>query len=139
MREHYGVELNSGPWGINSRRALVGAKVAEAQGEAIGEAYHRGVLHAYWLEGRSIDDLDVLKDIAGAAGMDAEAFALALDDPQYNQAVSVDVALAYRLGIQGVPALIFDRQYYVSGWQPSNVLRDLVDQITAQQSGEHRD
>lgn len=63
-REHYGVEMHQGPFGIDSRPALIGAKFAEAQGR--GPAYHRGVMQAYWVLGRDISDIGVLAEIAAA-------------------------------------------------------------------------
>src|SRR5829696_7148127 len=38
MWDHFSIQLNIGPFGISTRKALIGAKVAAAQGEAIAEA-----------------------------------------------------------------------------------------------------
>jgi predicted DsbA family dithiol-disulfide isomerase len=126
-REYYGLTLNPGPTGISSRRALTGAKYAERQGA--GDAYHEAAFRAYWQEARSIDDVNVLREIAASAGLDADAFAAALDDPAYDAEVQADVMQAYRMGISGVPALVFERKYLVSGAQPYDVLRQVVEQI----------
>ncbi|RIK48763.1 MAG: DsbA family oxidoreductase, partial [Chloroflexi bacterium] len=53
-REQYGIELSQGPFGIDSRAALRGAKLAERAG--LGKAYHAAVFHAYWVEGEDISD-----------------------------------------------------------------------------------
>ena len=47
-RETYGVEMNPGPFGLQSRPALIGAKVAEAHGR--GAEFHARVMRAYWEE-----------------------------------------------------------------------------------------
>jgi predicted DsbA family dithiol-disulfide isomerase len=82
-RERYGLEINPGPFGINSRPALVGAHFAEAQG--VGEAYHDAVFRAYWQDAKNIEDLDVLAGLATAVGLNRDEFLAALDDPHYQQ------------------------------------------------------
>ncbi len=130
-REQYGLELNQGPWGINSRPALVGAKYAEAQG--VGPAYHDAVMRTYWLEAQSIEDVEVLAQIAVASGMERDAFLAALTDPVLEQEVLNDVAWAHTNGINGVPALVFQEKYLVSGAQPYEVLTRVVEQIRAEE------
>ncbi len=133
-KEQYGLDLNQGPWGIDSRPALIGAKYAEAQG--LGPAYHDGVLHAYWHEAKNIGETDVLVTIAEAAGLEREAFLAALADPVWEEAVLGDVATAHSYGINGVPALVFQDKYLVSGAQPYDVLIQVVEQIRAEGSEE---
>jgi predicted DsbA family dithiol-disulfide isomerase len=130
-REQYGLELNQGPWGINSRPALIGAKYAEAQG--VGPAYHDAIMRAYWLEAQSIEDREVLAQIAIASGLDRDAFLAALTDPALEQEVLNDIAWAHNNGISGVPALVFQEKYLVSGAQPYDVLTRVVDQIRAEE------
>jgi len=130
-RETYGLELNQGPWGINSRPALIGAKYAEVQG--VGPAYHDAVMRAYWLEAQSIEDLGVLAAIAVAIGLDRDTFLAALDDVELEQAVLNDIAWAHTNGINGVPALVFQDKYLVSGAQPYAVLTRIIEQIQAEE------
>lgn len=125
-REHYGVEINSGPMGINSRPALIGEKYAQAQG--LGSAYHDAVMKAYWQEAKSIDDLQLLQEIAVGVGLDGAQFRAALTQPEYVAAVDVDIALAREYGLDAVPALIFGEKYLVMGAQPYEVLKRAVEQ-----------
>ncbi len=126
-RERYGIEINSGPFGISSRDALIGAKFADAQG--MGEAYHDATFRAYWQDARDISDRTVLREIAESVGLDGEAFAAALDEPAYDEEVQMDVDQAGLLGLTGVPALIFAKKYLVSGAQPYEVLVNVVEQV----------
>ena len=126
-REQYGLEVHSGPFGIDSRLALIADKYAESQGK--GETFHKAVMNAYWQEALGIDDLNVLKEIAGNVGLNVEQFETALKDPQFNAEVSADVELAHEYGLQGVPALIFAEKYLVSGAQPYDTLRRVVDKV----------
>ena len=129
-RDSYGVEMNPGPFGNDSRPALVGAKYAEAQGR--GAAYHDRIMRAYWDEAQKIDDQRVLVQLAAETGLDDEAFAAALHDPAYSRQVDADITLAIRYGLNGVPALVLENKYLVSGAQPADVLRRVIDQIVAE-------
>lgn len=126
-RERYGRKLNAGPFGINSRLALVGEKVAEQEGK--GESFHDGVMAAYWADGRDISDREVLAEVASASGLERDAFLAALDHPFYDRMVQDDIDAARRYGLNSVPALVFDNKYLVSGAQPVEVLRQVVARI----------
>jgi predicted DsbA family dithiol-disulfide isomerase len=129
-REHYGLELDSGPFGINSRKALIGAKFAEAQG--VGDRYHDMVFRAYWQHARSVAESEVLREIAVSVGLNADEFSAALNDPAYESLVLADEEQAMSIGLQGVPALIFAGRYLVSGAQPYDVLVRVTEDVRAQ-------
>ncbi|MCC6458431.1 MAG: DsbA family oxidoreductase [Caldilineaceae bacterium] len=129
-REQYGLELNQGPFGIDSRPALVGAKFAEAQG--VGKAYHHALMYAYWIHAMDIGDRSVLGDLAVSVGLEREAYLAALDDPQYDEQVQLDVDQARQYGLNGVPALVFDNRYLISGAQPYPVLVQATEQVLAE-------
>ncbi len=126
-RERYNLEMNPGPFGIDSRPALIGEKYAEEQG--CGAAFHDAVMVAYWRDGLDISDRTVLADVATQAGLDRGDFLAALDDPTYDRQVQADVDTAQTYGLNGVPALVFDDKYLVSGAQPADVLIRVVNQI----------
>lgn len=126
-RDVYGLEMNPGPFGFDSRPALAGAKYAEEAGH--GPAYHAAIMRAYWQEARDIADPTVLTDLAVSVGLNGGAFSAAVNDPRYLQAVADDVQTAREYGLNGVPALIFDNQYLVSGAQPLETLRDVVEKV----------
>ena len=126
-REQYGLELNRGPMGISSRAALIGAKFAEDQGK--GPQYQEAIFRAYWQRANNIGDEEVLVGIAQATGLERDAFLAALKDDQYEDQVEADVEQAYSYGLTGVPALIFGNRYLVSGAQPYEVLRQVVEKV----------
>ena len=125
--DEYGLELHVGPFGINSRPALVLEKYAEEQGK--GLEFHAAVMKAYWQEARSIDDPVVLQEIAEQVGLDTANFAAILANPEYDEEVSADVALAHEYGLTGVPALVFANKYLVMGAQPYEMLKRVVDKV----------
>ena len=125
-RLHYGIEINSGPENISSRAALIGEKYAQAHG--LGQAYHHAVMKAYWQDAKSIDDPQVLQEIATSLGLDAAQFRAALTQPEYAAAVDADIARAREYGLDSVPALVFAEKYLVVGAQPYEVLRHAIEQ-----------
>ena len=129
-RERYGLELNVGPFGINSRPALVGAKFAEAQG--VGEAYHNAMFRAYWQDAKNIEDVDVLAEVATAVGLNRDEFLAALDDPQYQNAMLADVQQAFQYGLSGVPAMVYNNKYLVTGAQPYEILVEVAEKAAAE-------
>jgi predicted DsbA family dithiol-disulfide isomerase len=128
-RTQYGVELNSGEFGIDSRAAHIGMKYAEAQGK--GQEYHKRVFEAYWLEAQNIADLTILAGLAESVGLERQAFLAALKDLQFDSQVEADVQQAYEYQLRGVPALIFENKYYIAGAQPYAELVRLVEQLEA--------
>lgn len=120
----YGLKINRGPFGIDSRPALIGAKYAEAHGK--GDDYHAAIFRAYWQEARDISDLEVLADIAETVGLDRKAFLAALDNPELQREVDVDIMQAGQAQISGVPALVFANKYLIPGAQPYEELVKVV-------------
>jgi predicted DsbA family dithiol-disulfide isomerase len=133
VREQSGLEINSGPFGIDSRPALIGEQYAISQGR--GQAYHDAVADAYWLHGRSIDDRALLADLAESAGLGRAAFLAALDQPEYAEAVDADIGWARANQISAVPALVFDQKYLVVGAQPYPVLEQVLRQCEDEAGG----
>jgi predicted DsbA family dithiol-disulfide isomerase len=134
VRESYSLEINRGPMGIHSRSALIGAKYAEAVDQ--GAAYHAAIYRAYWLNAQAIDDRHVLSEIARSIGLDKNIFWAALDDPKYEVLVDQDIEQAQLYGLNGVPALVFNNKYLVSGAQPYETLRAIVEKIEAGTMGQ---
>jgi predicted DsbA family dithiol-disulfide isomerase len=132
MWAQYGVDIQQGPFGISTYAALTGEKVARAAG--LGDAYHEAVTSAYWLEARSIDQREELRDIAVGLGMDGAAFLAGLDDPAFQADVDADIRQAYEYGLSGVPALIFAGKYLVSGARPYELLAQVVDKVEQEQA-----
>lgn len=126
-RESYGLTLNPGPFGIRSRPALVAEKFATSAG--CGERFHDRLMHAYWAQALDISERAVLVAVADECGLDRASLLAALDDPLFDQQVQDDLDTARRYGLNSVPALVFADRYLVSGAQPVDVLRSVVEQI----------
>jgi predicted DsbA family dithiol-disulfide isomerase len=66
------------------------------------------------------------------AGLDPDQLDAALGDPAYEAAVDEDIELAREYGLNGVPALVFNNKYLISGSQPYEALARAVEQIQAE-------
>lgn len=126
----YGVTINPGPFGFNSRPALIGAKFAEAQGK--GAAYHETVMKSYWTDAVNIEDIPTLTALAVDIGLDADAFTAALTDPTLDNQVTMDIMQAAQYGLGGVPATVINQKYLVSGARTADGLREVFDKILSE-------
>ena len=98
---------------------------ARQGGAASAGAMKERLLKAYFVENRFIGSADVLAEIAGEAGLDADADAARafMRDPAQLDAVARADAQARSAGISGVPYFIFNQKVALSGAQePTELL-----------------
>ena len=111
------------PWtGIHappshSMPAAIAGKTAATFGQAQGESYHRKLLDAYFVENRTVSERSVLIEVAVEAGLDGDEFGSRFDDQRVPLAQQVieDHNDAINSGVTGVPGVIIDKRYLVSG------------------------
>ena len=118
-----GIPLGERTRTYNTRLAQELAKWAEAQGA--GEAFHRAVFRAYFVEGKNIGRVDELVSIAGGLGLSGEAAGKALISRSYQYAVDADWARAKEMGVTAVPTFVMG-QGRITGAQPYEVLEKLL-------------
>lgn len=75
------------------------------------------LFQSYFTNGQNIDDIDVLKDIANMAGLDAVQYEADVNNAVLDDEVKMDIHEAKQIGVQGVPFFVYDRKYAVSGAQ----------------------
>jgi len=100
----------------------------------VQDAVKERLLRAYFTEGEAVGDRDTLVRLAAEAGLDADEVRAVLDEGRYVGAVRGDEAEAQALGIRGVPFFVVDRKYGVSGAQPADVLRQVLDRAWGERS-----
>ena len=89
---------------------------------------------AYFKEGRDIGDMDVLADIADAAGLDAAMVRkLLLSDADRKDIADRD-AWAREKGVTGVPTFVVAQQHAVPGAQPPELWAKVIGDIVAQEA-----
>ena len=85
---------------------------------------------AYFEFGRDVGDLDVLVDVAAAAGLDADETRTQLAGDAGTAEVLADIEFARQVGISGVPFFIFNDRLAFSGAQPPEVILRVLQQAS---------
>lgn len=119
--------ITRAPNTLDAHRTLRWAGEAGVQGDLVEILFRR-----YFVEGADIGDRDVLAEAAGAAGMNAAEVRSWLDTTADEEEVTAEVAHAQRIGVTGVPCLVIEARYAVTGAQEAPVLvgafRDLAEE-----------
>lgn len=76
---------------------------------------------AYLTDGKDLNNLNTLSELAIEVGLEAEAIAHVLHSDKYSKEVKEDIEMARRIGVQGVPFYVLDNKYAISGAQPANI------------------
>jgi predicted DsbA family dithiol-disulfide isomerase len=90
------------------------------------------LLQAYHGDEKDPSDHDVLVDAARSVGLDAQRAREVLESEQFADEVRAEEREYQAMGIQSVPAVIFNRRYLVSGGQPPEVFEQAIRQIAAE-------
>ena len=84
---------------------------------------------AHFTNGRDLSDDAVLADIAAGIGLDRAEAALVLADQRYASEVRDAQRFWIQQGINGVPAMVFDRQHLVTGAQGVDAYQNILGQL----------
>ena len=89
------------------------------------------LMRAHFKEGADIGDAATLARLAGEVGMDAAAVArLLASDADAEDIMARDMD-ARKKGVTAVPTFLIAQRYVVSGAQPPEMWRDVIDELTA--------
>jgi predicted DsbA family dithiol-disulfide isomerase len=130
LKRDYGIEINQGPFEINTQSLHALKKYADAQGK--GNEFHQAALDAYWMHARDVSAPNVQRELLAQVGLDANLEEI-LAQEAYRERVIADEQFAYENEITGVPALVFDQKYLVVGAQPVDVLKQVAAKVKAEQ------
>jgi len=81
----------------------------------------------YFLEGADLGDLDTLSQLGGEAGLEIAPARAFLEKEDGREEVMADLALAYRMGITGVPCFILEGKYALPGAHEPEAFHPLFD------------
>jgi predicted DsbA family dithiol-disulfide isomerase len=101
--------------------------LAMASERGLEDAAWKRVYRAYFGERRPIFDIDSLASIGQQIGLDPDEVRAALSEGRYRERVEADAREARELGASGVPFVVVDRRYVVSGAQPVETFRHVLD------------
>ena len=108
------------------------AQYAKEQGK--GNEFVEAGMNAYFAEGAFLNDEDTLAAIAIAAGLDEAASRRVFRSQEYLAPVRVDETKAVELGITSVPFFLINEQYAISGAQPVEAFKSVLEQVASDSS-----
>jgi predicted DsbA family dithiol-disulfide isomerase len=123
-----GIELNFEKAQIvNTRSAHRFIQWAKAQGK--GDEAEEKLFYSHFTLGENVGDHSILNRISEELGLgDASD---AQTNPLYDQAVDRDLLEASQIGVRGVPFFVFNNKYAVSGAQPAQVFKEVIEKLRA--------
>ena len=127
MAERLGVTMRFPPVKPRTRLAHEAAHWARAQGRF--DDYHNEVFRAFFERGEDIGDVEVLIVLGRKLELDSDSLRQALTSHEFAASVVADEREAARLGLNGVPAFVADRKAALSGVQPLENLKRLVESV----------
>ncbi|KZM52024.1 DsbA family oxidoreductase [Labrenzia sp. OB1] len=93
------------------------------------------LFEAYFKDGKDVSDTDTLADIAASVGLDRQEAVRVLQDGRFADVVREEESFWRQNGIEGVPAVIFERRHMISGAQGAEnyaaIIKQLVDNEAA--------
>jgi predicted DsbA family dithiol-disulfide isomerase len=87
---------------------------------------------AYFTDGANLNDVQTLKQLAAQVGVAESETQTLLESDTLIAEVEQSQRLASQLGIGGVPFYIFNRTHGLSGAQPLEVFRQVVNELKAE-------
>ena len=104
-----------------------------AKEEGRGNDYFHRFYRAHFVEGLNIEDNEVIEKLSQELELNLADVQSILNDSQTNhQKVQDDIATAGSIGVQGVPFFVFNNKYAVSGAQPIEVFKNVLEQVAAE-------
>jgi predicted DsbA family dithiol-disulfide isomerase len=102
-----------------------------AYGRDLGPAAVDALYAAYFVEGRNLSDPDVLAEIAGKIGLEADLVREALRTDDDRDIVFNSHQSCVQMGIEGVPVLIFDSKTAAMGANQPEAYAEAADKAAA--------
>jgi predicted DsbA family dithiol-disulfide isomerase len=90
------------------------------------------LLHAYFTEGRAVDDRETLVEIATDLGIPEDRARAVLAGDAYADEVRADEQRAAMFGIRGVPFFAIDEHFGISGAQPVEAILETLQHAWAE-------
>ncbi|GGC71931.1 DSBA oxidoreductase [Pedobacter quisquiliarum] len=87
----------------------------------LGDEIEEALFKIHFMEGKNIDDEQVLTETAKNIGISASAVQSLFNGDDFDAEVRIDQLEAQRIGIRGVPFFVFDDKYAVSGAQAPEI------------------
>ena len=109
----------------NTHLAIAMAEFTRDLGSETHRRVHAAIFAAYYGQGLDIGSREVLRDVARAEGLDAEALEAAWDEGRYDDRLHEFDHLGMHLGIDTTPAALICNELLI-GSRPYGVLREAL-------------
>ena len=103
-----------------------------AAAEGLGDPMLERLFSLFFEEGADLTKAETLIAAAQDVGLDEDEVTMKLEDGIDLDAVKADIAHAGRMGITGVPTIIVENKFAISGAQTSEVLVDALRRIASE-------
>ena len=133
VAQSVGLDMKTRDAIINSRRALGAAEFAREQGRF--DEMHHALFRAHWEGTGKLEEVDDLVRIGDSVGLDGAELRRAIEEDRFASVIDENRRLALSVGIEAIPAHVFGRRYLVLGAQPYEVLKEVVERVTAATPG----
>ena len=112
---------------VNTFRAHQLIACAEEQGKA--HEAKLALFAAFFTRRENLNDIGILADVARGIGLDRDAALAMLESGEKAQTVRDKEQFWISRGVSGVPAMIFDRQHFVTGAQGEDTYARILQQL----------
>lgn len=103
-----------------------------AAAEGLADPMLERLFSLFFEEGADLTNAETLVAAAEEVGLDGDEVTMKLEDGADLDAVKADIAHAGRMGITGVPTVVVENKFAISGAQTSDVLVDALRRIAAE-------
>lgn len=92
------------------------------------------LFHAHFTQGRDVSEIDVLVDVAKSVGIDAAVACQVLEQGSHANTTREKQAFWTQQGISGVPAMVFEEKYLLTGAQGAENYAQLLRRCATEQA-----
>jgi len=121
--------IDKTPNSVDSHRLI-----RRAQKQGCGEKVVEDLYRAFFLEGQDIGDKSLLTNIGAGHGLDRSALENYLKTDEDVSDIYDENTSAHRLGVNGVPAFVFNNNWVISGAQEPQVIARMLDAASTAES-----
>lgn len=104
-----------------------------AKEKGLGNDFFNRFYRGHFVEGANLEEHETILQLAQEVGLAKEVVEFVLNDAkQYANAVQDNISFAGSIGVQGVPFFIFDEKYAVSGAQPVELFKNVIEKVQSE-------
>lgn len=106
---------------------------AKEQGK--GNEFFNRFYAAHLSEGELLSDSETIVRLAEEVDLDGTEVGRILESKEYTEKLTQDITEARSIGVQGVPFFVFEGKYTMSGAQPADVFKQVLDKVWEEKQG----